>query len=91
MPASSLWNGIIKGSDFVGCVTANYEEVVHWRRNFYGLFWEGWQGICAGVVTFVLEKTALDCITLKAVLLQKLYPTASYKYFINCLWHWLPL
>ena len=94
-PPSFLWNGTIEGSDFVDRVTAAYDEVVHWRRNLFvvpfGKVGKEFVQELARLFRSYGEKSALECIALKAamlcctLLLQKPHPTASSKDFINCL------
>ena len=100
-PPSFLWNGTIEGSDFVNRVIAAYDEVVHWRRNSFvvplGKVGKGFVQELACLFRSYGEKSALECIALKAAMLcctllfQKPHPNAFSRDFISFLQRRLPL
>ena len=52
LPPAFLWNGTIKGPDFVECDNIAYDKVVHWKKKLFVVSFGREGRVCAGTNTF---------------------------------------
>lgn len=66
------WGDEMSGPDFVEGVTSAYDEVIHWRKNFFSLpqgnLGKKFTGELASLFRSFGEGTAMECIALKAAM-----------------------